>query len=115
MLDNPRLQRELTTVTAMIGIHCRGKHGRRGELCPACRKLVAYARRRLENCPYGAEKPTCARCPIHCYRPATRQRIRSVMRYAGPRMAYRHPVLAVRHVLDGLRSVPEHPSRESAA
>ena len=32
-----------------------------------------------------------------------RERVRVVMRTAGPRMIWRHPVLAVRHVLDGRR------------
>jgi hypothetical protein len=31
------------------------------------------------------------------------------MRYAGPRMISRHPVLAVRHVIDGRRPAPELP------
>jgi hypothetical protein len=40
-----------------------------------------------------------------------RERVRGVMRYAGPRMIRRHPVLAVLHVLDGFRSA-ELPKRE---
>ena len=32
-----------------------------------------------------------------------RDRIRAVMRYADPRMLFRHPILAVLHLLDGLR------------
>jgi hypothetical protein len=34
-----------------------------------------------------------------------------VMRYTGPRMMWRHPVLAVRHVLDGRRPAPALPTR----
>jgi len=30
-------------------------------------------------------------------------KIREVMRYSGPRMTFRHPILALFHVLDGLR------------
>ena len=110
MIENAhRLAREFKTVQAMIAITCRGKHGLRpkGELCSGCRQLVAYARARLERCPYGAAKPTCARCPVHCYRPAMRDRIRAVMRYAGPRMLYRHPILAAHHLADSLQRVPE--------
>jgi hypothetical protein len=35
-----------------------------------------------------------------------REKVRAVMRYSGPRMAGKHPVLAVRHLLDGLRKKP---------
>jgi hypothetical protein len=41
-----------------------------------------------------------------------RERVTAVMRYAGPRMLLRHPWLALRHLLDGLRPAPPHP-RES--
>jgi hypothetical protein len=34
-----------------------------------------------------------------------------VMRYAGPRMLRRHPLLAIRHLLDERRPAPEHPRR----
>jgi hypothetical protein len=32
-----------------------------------------------------------------------RERIRRVMRLAGPRMLLRHPVLAIRHTMDSAR------------
>jgi hypothetical protein len=32
-----------------------------------------------------------------------REKIKEVMRYAGPRLIYRHPILAIRHLLDGLK------------
>jgi hypothetical protein len=35
-----------------------------------------------------------------------RERIRNVMRYSGPRMVYRHPVLALFHMVDGRRKKP---------
>lgn len=31
------------------------------------------------------------------------------MRYAGPRMLYRHPILALQHLFDGLRKEPLQP------
>jgi hypothetical protein len=30
-------------------------------------------------------------------------RIRAVMRYAGPRMLYKHPVMTLQHIVDGWR------------
>ncbi len=106
-MESKRLARERKTVAAMIRIYCRGQHGTRAGLCAECGELLAYAQERLERCRFGADKPTCANCPVHCYRPAMRERIRAVMRYAGPRMSYRHPVLTLYHFLDGRRKGPE--------
>lgn len=105
---HPRMRREARTIEAMVRIYCRGRHNTRGrELCSECDELLAYAGRRLEKCPYQEEKPTCANCPVHCYRPDMRARVREVMRYAGPRMLLRHPALAIMHLLvDGRRAAP---------
>jgi hypothetical protein len=70
----------------MIELYCRRHHQAKGSLCDECRELLAYAMQRIEKCPFQADKPTCAKCPIHCYRPAMREKVRQVMRYAGPRM-----------------------------
>lgn len=83
----------------MIEIYCRARHG--GRLCAECEELYQYAVCRLDRCPFGADKPTCAQCPIHCYKPAMRERVKTVMRYAGPRMLLRHPLLAIWHLIDG--------------
>lgn len=88
---------ERRTVAAMIRIFCRGHHGGRGGLCPECRALLEYADRRLEKCPFLDHKPRCSRCTVHCYKPDMRTRIIEVMRYAGPRMLYRHPLLSGIH------------------
>jgi hypothetical protein len=106
-LTTPRLQREHLTMQRMVEIYCRDHHGT-GEPCEACRQFLDYAEQRLEKCPYGEGKPTCAKCPIHCYKRAQREQAKEIMRYAGPRMTYRHPWLALTHLLDKLRKV-EHP------
>jgi hypothetical protein len=101
-----RLERERETVAAMISLYCRDHHAAVPALCAECADLEAYTRLRLEKCPYGEEKPTCANCPIHCYLPKRRQQIKEVMTYAGPRMLLSHPILAVRHIVDGWRDAP---------
>ncbi len=88
----------------MIHIYCQGTHHSNGRLCPECQQLEAYAMLRLDKCPFQAGKPTCAKCPIHCYKPALRQQVRQVMRFSGPRMLLRHPILALLHTLDGIFS-----------
>jgi hypothetical protein len=102
----PRLARERRTLAAMIACYCRGVHGTREGLCPECQGVLDYATVRLERCPFGENKPTCAKCPIHCYQPQLREQIKAVMGYAGPRMIWRHPILAVRHMLDATRPAP---------
>jgi hypothetical protein len=104
-----RLAREHRTLTKMVVIYCKDHHDDPGEHpCETCRTFLAYAEQRLRKCPYGPDKPTCARCPVHCYKPMQREHARIVMGYAGPRMILRHPWLSVLHMLDKFRKV-EHP------
>lgn len=103
---SPRMARQKRTIQAMVAIYCRAHHRRAAGLCAECQALLDYALCRLGRCPFGAEKPACANCPIHCYRPAMRTAVRRVMRYAGPRMLWRHPILALFHWLDGRRPAP---------
>jgi hypothetical protein len=104
-----RIARENKTIEVMIRMQCRSQHQAESDLCHDCYDLLHYARDRLSHCPYQEGKTPCARCPIHCYRPTMRERIRAVMRYAGPRMIYRHPLLAFYHLIDGLRKEPSEP------
>lgn len=106
-----RLGREHRTLVCMTQIYCQHHHGRQGGgLCPDCDSLMQYAEKRLEKCPYGADKPTCANCPIHCYKPAQREEVREIMRFGGPRMTWRHPLRSLTHLYDKLRQV-EHPMK----
>lgn len=107
-LVTPRLRREYRTMERMVGIWCADRHGGSAARCEECRAFLDYAAKRLEKCPYGEDKPTCAKCPIHCYKRAQREQAREIMRYAGPRMTLRHPWLALMHVVDKLRTA-EHP------
>ncbi len=101
-----RLNREWKTMEAMIKIHCRDHHGASTTPCLECQALLDYAGLRLERCRFGQEKPTCANCPVHCYQKARREQVRTVMCYAGPRMVREHPVMSLRHWLDGFRKAP---------
>lgn len=92
-------RREQETVSRMIKIYCRAHHGGK-EQCPDCAALDAYARLRSDKCPFMETKTFCSNCRVHCYRAEMREKIRAVMRYAGPRMLLHHPVMAVRHVIE---------------
>ncbi len=104
--EHPRLSSERKTVHEMIGIYCRANHDSKN-LCAKCSELRDYTDRALERCPYHEEKPTCAKCPIHCYSESMRSEVRKVMRFSGPRMLFRHPVMAIRHKMNGSRKAPE--------
>lgn len=69
------------------------------------------AKKRLDKCVFGEEKPACKQCPVHCYQPAKREEMKQIMRWAGPRMLWRHPILTVRHFIDDKRPVPELPEK----
>jgi hypothetical protein len=103
-----RLRREHATLVCMTRIYCAHHHGGSGGLCPQCEGLMHYAEARLAKCPYGKDKPTCANCPIHCYKPEPREQVREIMRFAGPRMTFRHPLRSLTHIFDKLRRA-EHP------
>lgn len=122
-------EREQEIVSQMIALYCKGNHsahrsapprerggetrqvpegaalrergsGERWDLCPECAELEAYAHARSERCPFMEEKTFCSNCTVHCYRPEMRERIRTVMRYAGPRILFHHPVMAIRHMIE---------------
>jgi hypothetical protein len=107
-------EEERTTLRLMIGIYCSATHGRprQGPLCEGCTRLAEYAEARLERCPWGEKKPTCARCPTHCYKPDMREAVRKVMRFSGPRMLLYHPARGIRHLFKGL--VPPQSGHNSA-
>lgn len=120
-------EREQEIVSQMIALYCKGNHSahrsaplreqgdemrqvpegaalwERRDLCPECAELEAYAHARSERCPFMEEKTFCSNCTVHCYRPEMRERIRTVMRYAGPRMLFHHPVMAIRHMIESQR------------
>jgi superfamily II helicase len=105
------MAREQRTVEAMIDLYCREQHATEAALCTECAALRDYARQRLARCPFQENKTTCARCPVHCYKRQMRDQIREVMRYSGPRMLTRHPILALMHLVDGRRKPADLPRK----
>ena len=93
-----RLTEEKHIISVMIRAYCAAHH-QKGALCSSCDELLVYAHSRLDRCPFAEEKPTCRKCPHHCYKPCMRNQIRVVMKYAGPRMIWSHPLVALKHIL----------------
>ncbi len=98
-----RIKREKKTVEAMLKIYCQKTHHSQIDLCEDCQTLKKYAHKRLDLCQFGEDKPTCGKCTVHCYKQDQRQKIINIMKFAGPRMFFRHPLAALNHLLDGFR------------
>ena len=103
-MKKSKIEKDKVTIKKMIDIYCKDKHGSKDKLCQDCSELLEYSWRRLELCRHGENKPTCGKCPIHCYKPDMREKIRKVMRYAGPRMIIYHPLEALKHLLQSITS-----------
>ena len=93
-----RIESEKKTVGMMVRLYCRRYEGNK-KLCQDCSQMLSYAKARLDRCKFGNEKPTCKKCPIHCYKPDMREKMRAVMRWAGPRMMLYHPIEAIKHLI----------------
>lgn len=95
--NRPRMDREKRTIEAMVRMYCSSYHKAEKDICQECAGLLGYAGARLDKCHFGEKKPPCAKCAIHCYSPYMRAKVTAVMRYAGPRMISKHPILALFH------------------
>jgi hypothetical protein len=95
-----RSTREVITVEKMINLYCKKKHKTQNTRCGDCEKLYNYSRVRIGDCRYGDNKPACSNCRIHCFKPEMREEIIKVMRYSGPKMITKYPILALYHFID---------------
>jgi len=96
--QNKRIEIERKTVQVMIQIFCSENHKEKN-LCRYCNELSVYAIKKLDQCIYGNSKPSCKVCPVHCFSKDKSEEIKQVMRYAGPKMIFRQPVLTFKHII----------------
>jgi hypothetical protein len=90
----------LTSDAAALGVYGR----RLPVVCDECEGLLRYAEKRRAYCP-KEPKPFCSTCDTHCYTTEMRERVRDVMRYAGPRSLFLgHGVAGVKHLMEGRRA-----------
>lgn len=107
-MSGKRIHREKLTIHKMIALYQKG--------CPQAepdqayyQALFEFAQKRLDKCVYGENKPACKHCPVHCYPYVRREEMKRIMRWAGPRMIWHHPLLTVQHLIDDRRAVPPLP------
>lgn len=91
-------KKEKEMLGLMIRVYCRGKHKHKKGLCPQCEELQEYAWTRTDKCPFMKTKTFCSACKVHCYIPEMREKVKEVMKYAGPRMLLYHPWTAIKHM-----------------
>ena len=93
-----KYEKEKRTVEVMIKMYCKAHHKSKG-LCDSCTDLLSYSLDKYYKCPFGDEKPVCFECHIHCYQPLQREKIKQVMRFAGPGMIFSHPIMAIEYFI----------------
>jgi len=104
MAPRSHIVREKLTIRHMVEIYCRGQRHSATGICADCGEMIRYAHERIEACPYVAQsKPACGLCRTNCFTPEMHRHFTQIMRYAGPRMMVRHPVLTVAHLWDAVR------------
>ena len=98
---------ESRIVVQMIELYCRKKHTDLYNItvCDDCKRLMDYARSRIDNCPFMENKTFCANCKVHCYSAEMKKKIREVMRYSGSRMLLYHQVMCIRHAITSFKKV----------
>ena len=84
-------------------MYCNQNHNKAGSICSKCNELIEFANERINRCIFGNDKPVWSECQIHCYRQDMREKIKTVMCFAGLRMIYRHPIIGIRHLIDKRR------------
>ena len=111
-------EKDIEVLSDFINIYCREKHGQNERepfpliderlheilgkkkllLCDECSKLLNHGIAKLILCPYDP-KPTCRKCPTHCYAPGYRERVRRVMRFSGTYLVKRGRLDLLLHYL----------------
>ena len=117
-MNEKAFERDAQTLRVMAQMYCKRHHGGdsgradedKGEnagsaaLCERCSAVLAYSLERTVKCPHE-HKGNCKECSTHCYKPDMRAAIKEIMSYAGPRMIYAHPLLALRYAARKLESM----------
>lgn len=102
--DNQSLTRkelkDLKVLLQFTAVYCRANHAEaksvvatdEGELrrlplqkhpvCQDCGSFLRYAFERRLRCPL-ADRPVCKHCPVHCYKPEYRMKVKEIMRFSG--------------------------------
>jgi Nitrous oxide-stimulated promoter len=96
---------DILTLQSLFPIYCGKYHSsEKGELCDSCSAELEYAIHKTKICPEKDQGKTCSDCKVHCFEAEHRERIKEIMRFAGPRLIWSHPLLSVRYIYLKLHS-----------
>ena len=92
--------KDLKVQLQFTAVYCQEKHGddrsvivtdepelqqlplQKYPVCNECREFLLYAFERRLRCPLE-DRPVCKHCPVHCYAPEQREKVREIMRFSG--------------------------------
>lgn len=98
-MDN--IEKDRRTLEAIGRIYCQGNHAScekdASGMCPECRAAIEQTLARTEVCPHNHEG-NCQDCTTPCHRGEAKQQIKNIMRYAAPRMIFRHPFMTLEYL-----------------
>jgi len=97
------IKRDIKMVEYMVEIYCKNRHDTKVHLCVDCEEFLEYAKDRLLGCPYQEGKTACGKCSLTCYDPENKEKAMKIFTYSGPRMLYKHPILAFHHMCDAFK------------
>ena len=96
-----KTNKDLKTLEAMARIYCSKWHAASAKdaagVCEECRTAVEATFNRADACPYD-HAHNCQDCTTKCQRGENQERIKQIMRYAAPRMIYRHPLMTFEYL-----------------
>lgn len=100
-MEEIRRQKKHDIVVQMVDIYCSGNKHKLDEngKCADCDLLLRYSKSRTDRCPYINETLFCSNCPTPCYRPDMKERMRDLMKYAGPRLFFKRPFTVIWHMI----------------
>ncbi len=116
-INSKKLRQDLRLLVKFVRVYCDCKHkdaprekvqmktpdvtsiaGKEVLLCSGCRRLLMHAFAKRTHCPFDP-KPSCKKCPKHCYAPTYRQQMREVMKFSGRHLVLRGRIDYLLHLL----------------
>ncbi len=95
--------KEKENIRKTFGVYCHGNHNTEGDkLCPKCTALLTTVFTKIARCPYGITKPICEKCETPCFGEKATNEFRSIMSSAQRKMLLSHPMMTIKHKLQGL-------------
>ncbi len=108
---------DLNVLGKFVAVYCKHHHGEaareaftvggidvsatslgKRKVCSDCRGVLRHAVAKRARCPL-LPKPTCRVCPVHCYAPKMREKIRRVMAFSGRHLMLRGHLHLLFHFL----------------